>query len=39
MNERRIPVVSLVAIVLLTFAVLFGLERLLAWEERAMQKR
>ena len=31
MNERRIPVVSLVAIVVLTFAVLFGLERLLAW--------
>ena len=31
MNERRVPIVSLVAIVVLTFAVLFGLERLLAW--------
>ena len=31
MNERRMPIVSLVAIVVLTFALLLGLERLLAW--------
>ncbi len=31
MNARRLPVVSLAAIVFLTFAILFGLEVLLAW--------